>query len=152
MRKILLSSPYLILFGAAAVLFLFSTGFVFADSAALHSISKSMFRTVCHQFEWRSWQIDGIQMAVCTRCFGIYSGAFMATVILPFVNAGFINDFNRTLFGASVFILLNVTDFAGNLLGFWSNTLYSRYLLGLLAGIGVAWIIVTAIKNQIKEK
>lgn len=36
------------------------------------------FDLFCHQQPERSWQIDGYPLAVCARCFGVYTGVLIA--------------------------------------------------------------------------
>ena len=41
------------------------------------------FDPVCHQLSERSFHIDGHALAVCHRCFGLYSGALVGLLVVP---------------------------------------------------------------------
>lgn len=36
---------------------------------------------ICHQIPERSFHLDGIQLPVCARCFGLYGGGALGSVI-----------------------------------------------------------------------
>jgi hypothetical protein len=38
------------------------------------------FAWICHQRPERSWEVAGRPLAVCVRCFGIYTGALAAAI------------------------------------------------------------------------
>lgn len=101
-----------------------------------YSWQYSGFELLCHQIPERSYQISGIPMAVCSRCIGIY-GAFMvgwmALPVLSKMRISFQNKL-RWLIGL---ILLNLADVFGNFFEFWSNTLNSRLIFGILLGLAV---------------
>lgn len=141
------------LIAATGVLWLLSTGFVFwpepQAAASLNQISREGFSGVCHQFSWRSFGSGDHTMAVCSRCFGIYSGFFMASLAgltlllyplpLRLSHAGWL------LAGA---VLLNGADVAGNALGWWTNTLYSRFFLGFGIGAGLILLIFSLLPTR----
>src|SRR5437868_6473001 len=41
------------------------------------------FGTVCHQIGARSFHVEGFQLAVCARCFGLYVGALLGVGAYP---------------------------------------------------------------------
>lgn len=93
------------------------------------------FRTLCHQDPARSFYLNGRPMAVCTRCYGIYTAFALFWLAIPML--GPLVRKARThlkplLVGA---LLLNLADVVGNVLGFWENTLVSRFALGALMGM-----------------
>lgn len=92
-----------------------------------------LFTGLCHQDPGRSFWINGQPMAVCSRCFGIYSGFALSWLLLPALSLFSLNDksIQKASFGI---ILLNIIDVIGNVLGFWQNTLVSRLVLGWLMG------------------
>lgn len=81
-------------------------------------------------------------MAVCARCFGIYTALLTGWVAMPFYALAR-NDLRITekhwLIAA---ILLNLADVSGNYFGLWTNTLISRFVLGSLFGLPLALILV----------
>lgn len=143
--------PWLILFGTTAFIFLFSTGFYWVEAGWLTETARQFFSTVCHQFSWRTFAPHDIHMAVCSRCFGIYSGLFVGAVLSPVFFMFGRWWMNYTILFAGIALLLNIADFSGNFIGLWTNTLYSRLITGLLLGLSASMFIVSAILKQIKS-
>lgn len=99
------------------------------------------FNGLCHQDPQRSFWLNGTPMAVCSRCFGIYSG-FLATWILfpiAFALPQYFNGYKSWLL--AIVIGINILDVIGNLIGLWQNTLFSRFGMGALIGISAVLII-----------
>lgn len=98
------------------------------------------FRMLCHQDPSRSFWIDGTPMAVCTRCYGIYSGFALLWLSMPLL--GFIvkemRSAKKILLAA---VVINVIDVVGNMFGFWQNTLVSRFLFGNVIGFCVVLLL-----------
>lgn len=111
-----------------------------------------MFFGLCHQDPYRSFWINGTPMAVCSRCFGIYSSFFLGWLILPWAPTFTEPCRNsHTIRWALVAMLaVNVIDVFGNILGFWQNTLVSRYVLGAFIGILSALVLGLEIIENIK--
>lgn len=143
--------PWSILFVTTGFMFLFSTGFYWMDGNWLTDVARQLFNTVCHQFTWRSFALNDVQMAVCSRCFGIYSGLFIGAVLSPVFFMFGKWWMNYTILLAGIALLLNIADFSGNFIGLWTNTLYSRLITGLLLGLTASMFIVSAIIKQIKS-
>ncbi len=99
------------------------------------------FAGLCHQDAQRSFWIGGIPMAVCSRCLGIYSSFAALWILFPLYTEpiGTIKG-NRKKILTGV-VLLNMADVVGNGLGFWENTLLSRFLMGSLIGMSAACIL-----------
>lgn len=107
-----------------------------------------LFYSLCHQIPERSLWINGQPMAVCSRCFGIYSAFALGWCLLPWMP-----DWNESplFFGKYVLlgaVLLNVADLVGNLAGFWENTLTSRLVLGCLVGLTAAGLFAGTFFNR----
>lgn len=88
------------------------------------SWQKALFAPVCHQNPGRSLWLNGAPMAVCERCFGIYSGLWLGVV------AGFILHLPhrtlRTIAGiACLMLLVDVI---------WGDLPLTRVLTGLTVG------------------
>lgn len=103
-----------------------------------------LFSGLCHQLPQRSFCINGQPMAVCSRCFGIYSSFGLGWLGLPLLAQlkERLIPSARTLLIAAVF--LNILDFLGNLLGFWHNTLVSRMVAGSTVGLLAATFLSTS--------
>lgn len=99
------------------------------------------FNGLCHQDPQRSFWLNGTPMAVCTRCFGIYSGFLVTWILFPSASGllQYLNGHKRWfLIGI---VIINIMDIIGNLFGIWYNTHLSRFILGSFIGISVVLII-----------
>ncbi|MFQ5797764.1 MAG: DUF2085 domain-containing protein [Bacteroidota bacterium] len=63
----------------AAPLFIAWAGFLQSSSEFLYQF----FGRVCHQFDERSFHLDGQKLAVCARCSSIYFGFFLGLLSVP---------------------------------------------------------------------
>lgn len=103
------------------------------------------FAGVCHQLPGRSPHWGGAALAVCDRCLGIYTGVLVGSALTPFMiplldkvysNAGYL----------LIAILAPVAiDWAGPVLGLWSNAPASRLLTGGVLGIGAGLLLMAAL-------
>lgn len=91
------------------------------------------FSLVCHQIPERSFFIAGHPFAVCARCFGLYAGFTLATVLYPLVHSLKKTDAppRKWLFIAAVPLGI---DYALGVFGIWNNTHSSRFITGALLG------------------
>ncbi|HLR76219.1 MAG TPA: DUF2085 domain-containing protein [Balneolaceae bacterium] len=96
-----------------------------------------LFYSLCHQLPERSFWINGQPMAVCARCFGIYTGFWSGLISALFIGNGIKKTVLKKIL--IVVLLLNIVDVAGNFLNIWQNTLFSRFALGfsLAAAAGI---------------
>ena len=112
---------------------------------ALATAIYAAFAPLCHQRPDRSLFLEGLPMAVCTRCFGIYLGFFfgmLALILLPSLKPAGVS-FRWLLLSMMPMII----DGLGGWVGLYTNTDFSRWITGLIAGAGVAAFIICAIKN-----
>jgi len=116
----------------------------------LKIISEDMyffFEPVCHQIPERSILLNSEPMAVCTRCFAIYFGAFILLLIMIFQKKMYIIN-------PSWMILLSLPtaiDFIMEKLGFYVDIPIIRFITGLFFGIGILYLILYSIldiKNE----
>ncbi len=102
----------------------------------------SFFSWVCHQDPTRSFDFMDAQMAVCSRCIGIY-GAFALGFWLKGLTAKFeiwpARDLALRVF--LLFLGLTGIDVLFNALDVWTNTHYSRLLLGACFGLMASVLI-----------
>ncbi|MFN2498431.1 MAG: DUF2085 domain-containing protein [Pyrinomonadaceae bacterium] len=91
------------------------------------------FSLVCHQIPERSFFIAGHPFAVCSRCFGLYAGFTLATVIYPLVCSLKKTDAppRKWLFIAAAPLAI---DYALGFFGIWDNTHSSRLITAALLG------------------
>lgn len=107
------------------------------------SWQKQLFTTVCHQQIDRLYQINGIPMAVCSRCLGIYSSFTAGIVLIPIIPQHSIR--NRIIIPLLLIgILLNLADVITYALGSWDNTLLTRLIAGTFIGLPAAVLLGTS--------
>lgn len=129
-----------------ALIFLFiaalGPGLFSVSAPVVNNWQFAVFDVLCHQDPARSFTVSGIQMAVCARCLSIYGALLMGWILLPvyaYLKKGKSKIEKGWLIAA---ILLNLADVSGNYFGLWTNTLISRFILGALFGLPLAFILV----------
>lgn len=136
-----LSNPILYFFVLACVIFVFLASFGkvlwgVSSFTELHWTEK-MFFGICHQLPDRTYSVDGLLMAVNTRCFGIFLGIVAGWIAVPF--AGRVTADRRwPVLLLLLAVTLQVVDYLGNLVELWQNTNHSRALLGTLFGVALS--------------
>lgn len=105
-----------------------------------------LFYGLCHQSPERSFWINGQPMAVCSRCFGIYTGFFGGLITAFLVMKRLRNALLKKVL--LVMLILNIVDVAGNILSIWQNTLFSRYVLGFLLAATAGLMLGKALIKQ----
>ncbi len=115
-------------------------------------LPMTVFHAFCHQLSDRSPHVDGVQLAVCWRCLGIYAGLVIGALLLPLVGRGdvWINrNAKWLLLGA---LVLTGLDWAGPVVGYWDNTWLSRMAtgggLGAVAGYLFARALAVAFRGR----
>jgi uncharacterized membrane protein len=99
------------------------------------------FGLVCHQIGARSFHVEGFQLAVCARCFGLYVGALVGVAVYPLARPLVRRDMpgRAWLLAAAV---PTTVDFALGFFGVWENTHLSRFLTALVLGAVAAFYVV----------
>lgn len=134
---------YLItLLGAGFLLFAaIGPGLISKNSIPFISWQFQIFEILCHQDPTRSYLFNGQQMAVCSRCLGIYSSFVIGILLMP-IFALFMELKYRYYFRFLITtIILNLADVIGNFIGLWTNTNMSRFLFGILFGLSTALLL-----------
>lgn len=136
-----LSNPFLYFFVLACVIFVFLVSFGevlwgVSSFTELHWTEK-MFFGICHQLPDRTYSVDGLLMAVNTRCFGIFLGIVVGWVLIPFIGL-YAKGRRWPLLLLLLAATLQVVDYLGNLAELWQNTNHSRALLGALFGVALS--------------
>lgn len=115
---------------------------IFAQQA-LYSPSSAiyfLFSAVCHQMPERSFMFEGYPFAVCHRCFGIYLGLAIGSLIkFPF------RSYRTCRIWIAVASLPLFFDLAFPLTGLGNNIPVSRFLTGLLFGVMLSSISVLGV-------
>ena len=132
-----------LLFGLAFLFFsALGPGFFSNSEVVFHSWQFAIFDALCHQDPARSFSINGLQMAVCARCFGIYSALLSGWIFMPVYALLRVDSKNLEKNWLIAAIILNLADVSGNYFGLWTNTLISRFVMGSLFGLPLAFILV----------
>ena len=97
-------------------------------------------------------------MPVCARCFGIYAGAALAAIALPFVarlKPSRVRSPVReggTLRSARMLLIVSIVPAAATLVYEWTTgdmpANWIRALSGLPIGVVVAWIVQSAARER----
>jgi uncharacterized membrane protein len=112
-------------------------------AAWFNSWQKELFSTVCHQQINRTISVNGIPMAVCSRCFGVYTSFFAGLLLIPAIPQHTLR--NTFIIPILLFaVLLNVVDVVTYATGIWNNMLYSRLIAGALIGLSAAVLLGTS--------
>ena len=132
-------SLYLILLVVLGCLAFLSSGPGLTGSASVWHYH--FFDSVCHQLPERSYSVNGVQMAVCSRCFGIYTSLFSGWLLMPlFVLLG-LKKRKVLIRIFSIALGMNLIDILGNNFELWTNTLTSRMLMGILFGLSITILL-----------
>lgn len=104
----------------------------------------SFFSYICHQIPERSLHILGQQFAVCSRCFGVYTGLLAGAAAYPIWRPiDSVDPLPRFwLFLSMVPISI---DWSLGVFGIWENNHFSRFITGLILGVACAVYILPAL-------
>ncbi len=104
------------------------------------------FSGLCHQLPTRTLHVDGIPLAVCDRCLGIYSGVLLGVLAMPLMPSWTRRLQRHAGLTLAAALLPLAIDWFGP--GGWSNVPLSRAvtggLFGSAAGLLVAYAVVSA--------
>jgi uncharacterized membrane protein len=104
----------------------------------------TFYSFICHQIPERSLHIFGHQLAVCSRCFGVYCGLLLGLLTYPLWRAvDDIEPFSR------IWLILSLVpisvDWSLTIFGIWENTHLSRFITGAILGIACGIYILPAV-------
>jgi uncharacterized membrane protein len=113
-----------------------------------HALSSGLiylfFSKICHQIPERSFFIFGKQLAVCSRCTGLYFGFLLGAIFYPILF-----KFNRAWIPSrKLFILpliLISIDISIRVLHIAENTFASRFSTGIILGASTALFVAPGI-------
>ncbi len=104
----------------------------------------TFFSFICHQIPERSLFIFDHQLAVCSRCFGVYCGLLFGLLVYPLWRSiDNIEPLPRVWLFLSL-IPISV-DWSLTIFGIWENTHVSRFITGSLLGFACACYILPAV-------
>ncbi len=118
----------------------------------VQSWQKAVFSHVCHQQPVRSFAIQGVPLAVCSRCTGIYSGLFLGVVLFSNFTAFlyYYRHFIIRVFIAASMVV--VADGLANLTDMWQTPNHARSMIGLFWGTTTGLLLVYALLIPRKHK
>jgi len=111
-----------------------------------------LFDKLCHQIPHRSYSLNGTQMAVCSRCIGIYGAFTLGWLLMVFISMFNSKTRRYGLKLLGFMIVINFADIIGNYFGFWSNTLNSRLIFGALLGFSAVFLLADEFFNLKTKK
>ena len=104
----------------------------------------SFFGYICHQLPERSFHLGVEQLAVCSRCVGVYFGLLAGLLVYPLWRK--IDDIEPL---PRIWLLLSMVpiaiDWSLTVFGIWENTHLSRFITGLILGVACATYIIPAL-------
>ncbi len=112
--------------------------------------AMAFFQPVCHQLPERSFFLEGIPLAVCHRCTGIYLGAWVGILLYPFLHARLrrIHAWKWLVIGSVPAVL----DWGLTFLGLWENIPLSRLLTGSLAGLTIGLLVTRSLQFSVSSR
>ena len=129
-------TPLLIVVAAGWVALLVAAPFL---PTPVSAVTYAFGSLICHQIPERSLHLQGYQLPVCARCFGIYSGAAAATV---WVGRPVMRRVRLiTLAAAMPTVITVVLEWAG----VWYPSNLTRAIAGALLGGAVALALMSAL-------
>jgi len=110
----------------------------------------ALFSKSCHQIKDRSFFVFGEYLPVCIRCFSIYTGFLLGSIVFPFIRK--FNFFALPKISLFIFsVVLIIIDVSLNLFGFLDNFVISRIVTGGFLGTVAAFYIIPGFVNAYFE-
>ena len=120
--------------------------------AGARDVLMQVFSKFCHQIPARSPRVDGVQLAVCHRCLGIYAALPLATLLFLALQ-----PWQETLWRTARWIIplsllpLGI-DWLLDVSGWWTNTPLSRLLTGAIFGVASGFYLTRAIVELLSNR
>ncbi len=115
----------------------------FVDGA-WHIMLMQAFAPICHQIAERSFHVDGVALAVCHRCYGIYWGLFAGLALYLMVRRW---GWKLWAYSRPLLLLALVpigVDWTLDFAGLWHNTPLSRMSSGSVFGLAAGLLVAQA--------
>jgi uncharacterized membrane protein len=110
----------------------------------------NFFSYICHQKPERSFYVLGYQIAVCSRCFGVYFGLVAGIATYPlWRKVEEVEPLPR--FWLFLSLIPIGIDWALGVFGLWENTFASRFLTGLILGFACAVFVMPALVEIVRN-
>ena len=110
----------------------------------------TFFSYICHQIPERSLHLFGHQLAVCSRCFGVYAGLLVGMIVYPLWRP--IEDIEPIpRFWLFLSLVPIGIDWSLTIFGIWENTHASRFITELILGFACSTFIVPALVEIVRN-
>ncbi len=123
-----------------------------SEANNLTAVSNPLYKFfgyICHQIPSRSFHLENHSFAVCSRCFGVYFGLLASLIIYPlFRSIETVEPLPR--FWLFLAMIPMAVDWSLGFFGIWENTLWSRFMTGLILGAACAVFIVPALVEIVR--
>ncbi len=119
-----------LLFGIFSAVLLLAFLSPVINSPVLHFL----FSPLCHQNPERCFAVNGFPMAICIRCVAIYAGIALGSAL--YLKFSYVLKWSLLLLAVAV--MLNLSDYWLELIGFYENVIAIRFSVGFLLGLSIA--------------
>ncbi len=105
------------------------------------------FHVLCHQLPERSFFLDGVQLAACHRCTGIYAGLALGVLVPALWRPG---AWGKRTEGLALLVAATpaALDWTGEALGLWPGSAASRVVTGLWFGAIAGLLFARAVASR----
>jgi len=107
----------------------------------------NLFWGICHQLPQRSFTFNDVQMAVNSRCFGVFLGLLAGWIAIP-VMVRLVKRKKWVLWFLFLAVIVQIIDYSGNLFHLWENTNVSRAVLGGMLGFSASIAVFDQFKTD----
>ena len=110
----------------------------------------AFYGEVCHQFDERSLWLAGNPLAVCTRCFSIYTG-FLIGSTLTFLLSARVSPPQRLQLVALIALVPMLLDVGGGMAGVWTSSTTTRIVTGGWFGFLSSLFLIPVAVEALRE-
>lgn len=128
----------------------FSLNALFPHNGAitLYPILKQVYSGVCHQTDYKTFEINNLHFLVCARCTGIYTGALIGSFVLIFLRPR-LRPALKYFFISSFPMIIDVIGYHA---GIYKYSKWAALSTGLLFGsAAIVYILASIEKILFKE-
>lgn len=105
------------------------------------AIVYQVFAPLCHQMPKRSFHLEGLPLAVCARCAGVYAGSVLGLLVYPLWRRIDNQSMPHRLWLLPALAPMAI-DAVGGALGLVQGTNLLRAATGAFSGAVIAWFIL----------
>ncbi len=103
--------------------------------------TNSFFGRICHQRPERSFFVNGSQLPICARCIGLYLGVLFGIFFSLMFKRIIFSNIILILSLSVLLILVEIGDFYIRKEHLIKDYNSSRFIIGILGGIGLGGIV-----------